>query len=555
MLATERPQTHNRAVVQGRSGSGFYDRLMTRLGLGTVDFAISQDRDLTQRRLALFLALVGGLEVTLWVLQASVLAVFDTARLSWMLQHYVAYLHLVLGCSLLGLSRLVRSRPWRYESLQLFDAGVVVGLGVVFGSLPSLGQAQWRPELAGLLAISFLLFVRSAIVPSDTTRTGVLGVIVCIPIVLSTYLVHTQPGRPADWPPPALFVAGTLVWAFAAIKASSVVSHVIYGLHRQVREALTLGQYTLEEKIGEGGMGVVYRARHALMRRPTAIKLLRAERGPQAIARFEREVQMTSRLTHPNTIAIYDYGHTPDGIFYYVMEHLDGFDLEHVVRAEGPMHPGRVVHVLRQAAEALGEAHALGLIHRDVKPGNLLLCERGGRPDFVKVLDFGLVREIDGGAPAFSQTEALQGTPLYMSPEQIREPHAIDGRSDVYSLGAVAYFLLTGEPVFEGKNVVEVCGHHLHSHPVRPSVRVGRPLPEKLEALVMRCLEKDPAARPSSAAALIELLEACDVPEWTDADARQWWRERAPELRRSSSERHSARPVTLAVDLDKRNAA
>lgn len=533
---------------------------MTRLGLGTVDFALSQDRDLSQRRLALFLMLVGGLEVALWLLQALVLAIIDPRHLVWMLGQAIAYLHVGVGVVLLGLARLVRTRSWSIEALQLFDAGVVITLGMLFGGLPSLGAAQWRPELAGLLAISFLLFVRSAIVPSHTTRTGVLGVIVCIPIVVSTWLIHTQPGRPADWPSPALFVAGTAVWAFAAVKASSVVSHVIYGLHRQVREALQLGQYTLEQKIGEGGMGVVYRARHALLRRPTAIKLLRAERGPHAIARFEREVQMTSRLTHPNTIAIYDYGHTPDGIFYYVMEHLDGFDLERIVRADGPMHPGRAVRVLRQAAEALGEAHGLGLIHRDVKPGNLLLCERGGRPDFVKVLDFGLVREIEGAGamsgvlPALSHAEALQGTPLYMSPEQIRDPRAIDGRSDIYSLGAVAYFLLTGHPVFEGKNVVEVCGHHLHTTPARPSVRAGREVPAALEAVVMRCLEKDPAARPRDVAELIELLDACEAPEWSEGAAREWWRDRAPELRRAS-DHDVERPVTLAIDLDKRSAA
>ena len=536
--------------------SGLFDALMTRLGLGTVDFALSQDRDLSQRRLALFFLLVGGLEVALWALQMVLLVALDASHLVVVLGQPLAYLHLGVGGLLLVLARTMRTRAWSIEALQMLDAGVLIALGVLSGGVPSLGAAQWRPELAGLLAISFLLFLRSAIVPSHTTRTAVLGVLVCIPIAISTWVIHTQPGRPEEWPSPALFVAGTGLWAFAAITSSSVVSHVIYGLHRQVREALQLGQYTLEQKIGEGGMGVVYRARHALLRRPTAIKLLRAERGPHALARFEREVQLTSCLTHPNTIAIYDYGHTPDGIFYYVMEHLDGFDLERIVRADGPMHPGRVVHVLRQAADALGEAHGLGLIHRDVKPGNLLLCQRGGRPDFVKVLDFGLVRDLESKSamPALSHSDALQGTPLYISPEQIRDPGALDVRTDIYSLGAVAYFLLTGQPVFEGKNIVEVCGHHLHTEPVRPSERAGRPLPVDLEALVLRCLAKDPAGRPRDVAELIHALDACEVPEWSDAEARRWWSDRAPELRRASDP-DAEHPGTLAVDLVKRRTA
>jgi hypothetical protein len=539
-------------AIERERASGLYARVMGALGLGTLDFALTQDRELLQQRLSIFLTLVGGLEVALWVLQMIVLGMIDSEHLAWMLGRGIAYLHLGIGSLVLAAAYAIRTSRWSLRALHALDASIVVALGAIFGGLPVLGQLQWRPELAGLLAISFLLFVRSAIVPSETTRTGVLGVLVCIPVVVSTWWLHSQPGRPVGWPAPALFVAGTALWAFAAVKASSVVSHVIYGLHRQVREALQLGQYTLEEKIGEGGMGVVYRARHALMRRPTAIKLLRAERGAQAIARFEREVQMTSRLTHPNTIAIYDYGHTHDGIFYYVMEHLDGFDLERVVRAEGPLPPGRVLRIMRQAADALGEAHALGLIHRDVKPGNLLLCERGGRPDFVKVLDFGLVRELDPTAsPALSKAESLQGTPLYMSPEQILAPADIDGRSDLYSLGAVAYFLLTGEPVFTGRNVVEVCGHHLHTAPVPPSERLGRALPSSVEALVLRCLEKSPDARPADAAALVAAIDACDdVPAWSEDEARGWWADRAPAMRAAGRARGTASPHTLAIELD-----
>ena len=193
-----------------------------------------------------------------------------------------------------------------------------------------------------------------------------------------------------------------------------------------MREARRLGPYTLVEKIGEGGMGAVYRASHALLRRPTAIKILPPQRaGEMDLARFEREVQMTSQLTSPHTVSVYDYGRTPDGLFYYAMEFLDGIDLEELVRRDGPMPPGRVVHVLRQVCEALGEAHRAGLIHRDVKPANILLCERGGRFDVAKVVDFGLVKSVSGSDPGVTLENTVPGTPHYMAPES-----AARGRPD-----------------------------------------------------------------------------------------------------------------------------
>src|SRR6185503_3012449 len=211
----------------------------------------------------------------------------------------------------------------------------------------------------------------------------------------------------------------------------------------EVRDARRLGRYTLLEKIGEGGMGAVYSVRHAMLRRPTAMKLLPPQKfGAQNVARFEREVQLTARLTHPNTIRIFDYGRTPDGIFYYAMEYLDGANLAEVIAEGGPMPAGRVIHILDQVAGALTEAHGIGLIHRDVKPANIILTEQGGVPDVAKILDFGLVKEMgETGADPLTHADTLTGTPMYMSPEAIAAPDQVDARADLYALGAVGYYL------------------------------------------------------------------------------------------------------------------
>jgi len=364
------------------------------------------------------------------------------------------------------------------------------------------------------------------------------------------------PMAPGPAPPLSFLVPATL-WSLCGIALSTVASSVIYGLRRRVSEARRLGQYTLEQKLGEGGMGVVYRARHAMLRRPTAVKLLRPEHaGSHELQRFEREVQATAQLSHPNTVAIFDYGRTPDGLFYYAMEYLDGIDLEALVQAFGPQPPGRVVHIMRQVAGALREAHAVQLIHRDVKPGNVILCSRGGAPDVAKVVDFGLVRDLAASRRVTeSALDLVTGTPLYLSPEAITSPGAVDARSDLYALGAVAWFLLAGQNAFPGATVVEVCAHHLHTPPEPPSRRLGRPLPEDLEEVVLSLLEKSPERRPQSAAALVERLEACACGvEWGQREARAWWQvngERVRELRERPKAPPASSPApTLQVGLE-----
>jgi serine/threonine-protein kinase len=325
--------------------------------------------------------------------------------------------------------------------------------------------------------------------------------------------------------PAALHFALTSIWGVGGAIIGLVAACIIFRWRNRQGDTPQLGQYTLLEKIGEGGMGAVYRASHALLRRPTAVKLLPADKaGAERIKRFEREVQVTSQLTHPNTVAIFDYGRTPDGVFYYAMEYLEGLTLEEVVRADGPQHPGRIVQILRQVAASLAEAHAMSVVHRDIKPSNIILVpERGGEPDVVKVVDFGLVKELDDDARAITIAGRIAGTPHYLSPEAISAPDRVGPHSDIYALGCVGYYLLTGQRVFEGRTAVEICGHHLHSLPALPGERLGRPVPELLSALIMACLQKDPDRRPTAKGMIALIDGGLDVPPWSSDQARAWW--------------------------------
>ena len=339
---------------------------------------------------------------------------------------------------------------------------------------------------------------------------------------------------------------------------TTLVSHTLYGLREKVRVAMRLGQYTLTEKIGEGGMGVVYKAQHAMLRRPTAVKLLPADKaGERDVARFEREVQLTSALTHPNTIQIYDYGRTPEGTFYYAMEYLDGVTLEALVAEDGPQPPARVIAVLAQVCGSLAEAHAVGLIHRDVKPANVLLCERGRQSDVVKVLDFGLVKVVgDEGAAHLSRAGTLAGTPLYMAPEAITAPDTVDARADLYAVGAVGYYLLTGQHVFDGATLVEICARHLNDTPEPPSKRLGAAVPADLEAVILACLAKSPGDRPADAEELARRLVACaDAQGWTEELGHGWWASRGARVRARGRTRQPASGTIERLDASGERAA
>jgi serine/threonine-protein kinase len=346
----------------------------------------------------------------------------------------------------------------------------------------------------------FILFfaLRAALVPSKPWLATLIAAVSAIPFTIGLANMY----RRALVPDPMGATFAGLRAMIGGIAGVYVVSKTIYGLRRVVEQAVQLGQYVVHEKIGEGGMGAVYRASHAMLKRPTAVKLIAPGRaGETATARFEREVMAASRLSHPNNVAIYDFGRTRGGVFYYAMELLDGQDLSRLVESEGPQSVSRTLHILRQMVAALGEAHDAGLIHRDVKPENVMLCTRGGVRDFVKVLDFGLVKDIaTSEAMKITADTSFAGTPLYMAPEAILAPDTVGPPADVYAVGCVAYFLLTARPPFVGSNLVEVCGAHVHEAPEPPSSRAPVSLPGELDALVVRCLEKEPRRRPTTRA-------------------------------------------------------
>ena len=497
-----------------------------------------EDRAFLQRRVALFGLLIGsGYLLFLLYRIAGMLVSGATEEFShpafwWHVVAFLCFFSLWLVCR--GGQR--SSRFVRLAELFAMTSGVLAT-----GAMAMFISPENRPDFVALLVLSNVVLGRSILVPSSGPRTAALGLVVGLVLLASVR-------------------SGSLVelsvWWTITVMLATATSVVIYGLRRRVRDAEQLGQYKLEEKLGEGGMGMVYRARHAFLRRPTAVKLLPPDKaGEDNVRRFEQEVQLTARLSHPNTITIFDYGHTADGIFYYAMEYVDGLTLTDIVDRTGPQPAGRAVHLMRQAASALAEAHGVGLVHRDIKPGNImvhLLHPHGSEGDFVKVLDFGLVKQArhEGGVD-LTDEDALAGTPQYLAPESITAPGSVDGRTDVYALGAVAYYLVTGSHVFTGQSVVEVCGHHLHTEPESPSSRLGRPLPADLEAIILRALAKKPSDRPASASELEQGLARCSgVEPWTAEHARMWW---AAHGRRPARAEALAEARTIEVRLSSRD--
>src|SRR3954447_5768571 len=350
---------------------------------------------------------------------------------------------------------------------------------------------------AAVLTVTF-----GVAIPKSRLRAAlIVGPLALLPfaILLALCLVHPGAmGGLARWTTPVAHLGFDAIFLAILAVGSAYQAGAFRRLRREVADARRLGPYRLRGRIGAGGMGEVYLAEHRLLKRPCAVKLIRPEAvaDPDARARFEREVQITAALPHPNIVEVYDYGRAEDGVYYYVMEYLPGLSLEELVERHGPLPPGRAVHLLRQVCRALRVAHAAGLIHRDIKPSNVIVAASRGVEDQAKLLDFGLVLPPAGSrAPGLTRAGQVLGTPLFMAPEQATsDGRVVDGRSDLYALGAVAYYLLTGRPPFEGDDGLAVLIAHARD-PVVPPSRVWADLPEALERVVLWCLAKDPAER------------------------------------------------------------
>jgi serine/threonine-protein kinase len=433
----------------------------------------------------------------------------------------------------------VRSK--KVPRLQLLDWGLVY---LVVMSLAVSLQEFTDPALmekvpTGISWVVWVISIYPLLVP-NTPRKMLLATLLAATMgPLSIVLVVWVNGN-------AMPTAGHMVLLFfpnyLAAGWAVFASRIIHHLGTAARRAQRMGAYRLTERIGHGGMGEVWKASHRYLARPAAVKLIRPESlgglsggdGQELHTRFEREAQTTSRLHSPHTVQIYDFGVSQDGVFYYVMELLDGLDLETLVERHGPQPAERVIHLMVQACHSLHEAHLGGLIHRDVKPANIYLCRYGTDVDFVKVLDFGLVKrwQTSGGThPSLTQEGLMVGTPAYAAPEMLLTPDRIDARIDLYSLACCAYWLLTGSLVFEGDSALAVAVQHSRERPDPPSSRTELHIPAGLDDLILECLAKDPDSRPSSAAELMDRLRKIELVEaWDTARMERWWASHHPPM-------------------------
>lgn len=412
---------------------------------------------------------------------------------------------IVFGGTLSQITMQAEARMSHYAALE--DIPAVIGSGHIFAT-----------------AICILMLTYGLFIPNTWRRAATLVIPVALvqPLLISWWAWNNPSLAEALAKDRALFpIPFPLIAAFIVVAGA----HSINRIRRAAFDARRLGQYILKDRIGKGGMGEVYRAEHTLLKRPCAVKLIRpeCEADSKALARFELEVRATARLSHWNTVEIFDYGHTDDGTFYYVMELLPGMSLEELVRRDGPMPAARAVHFLKQVCSALREAHGIGLIHRDIKPANIYASERGGVHDVAKLLDFGLVKQTDSSADTSAEIKGISGSPLYMPPEQANDPAAIDARSDIYAVGGVAYFLVTGEPPFVGTTLMELIASHATKLATPPNV-LAPDLPADVNDLIVKCLAKTQADRFQNVSELLEALQSCDcAQDWTERQAATCW--------------------------------
>lgn len=475
----------------------------------------------TRLRLVSLLVLAGSSVFLAWSLVTGNLAFFGAESLiTW--ARIVMVAAVALASYGLWQPRLPEWRELRTAELIVFGTPAFLMLMVQYLSMSSGISAGRMPFSTGPWCA--IIFTYAMFVPNAWRRAArVMGFTALAPIALAAVMAWRADDLPANYWESLSGVA--LMLAMVTVIAA-YGTHIINSLRMQAFEARQLGQYRLRELLGSGGMGDVWLAEHQLLKRPCAIKLIDPGRAadPRAQARFEREVRATARLSHWNTVEIFDYGRTDDGTFYYVMEYLPGLTLTEIVEAHGPLPPARVLHLLRQACAGLHEAHSQGLVHRDIKPGNIIAAYCGGLYDVVKIVDFGLV-ELRGESAArtWNSASVFSGSPLFMSPEQALGGSPPEPRSDIYSLGAVGYYLLTGRPPFEGNKALKIVIAHAHD-PVTPPSQLVPGIPTDLEAVLLRCLEKKPEDRFASVSDMEEALSQCEQSSaWTSQMACQWW--------------------------------
>lgn len=435
----------------------------------------------------------------------------------------VALLLVSIGVYVLGRSGWLRPG-------HMLDVGLVYEVILAFGGgvAMQLYASELRLPVWGVSEVAVLILVFAVLVPNTPGRVMLAALAAATMDPLGDLLYALRGGAA----PSLTQLVGAYYANYLAAGIAVATAHVLTRLAREVGEAREMGSYRLVEKLGAGGMGEVWRAEHRMLARPAAIKLIRPDvllgRGEDrdtAFRRFEREAQATAMLRCPHTIELFDFGVTSEGLFYYVMELIEGLDLETLVERFGPVPPGRAVYLLSQVCASLEEAHANGLIHRDVKPANVCVCRYGLEADFVKMLDFGLVGRQSSLADEATLTQGRSpgGTPAFMAPEQIVGQASPDPRTDLYSVGCLSFWLLTGQRPFEGVTPLEVLLSHVREKPARPSACSPFDIPSDLDELVLACLEKDPALRPPSATALRSRLTACRVDAWSTEEAERWW--------------------------------
>jgi eukaryotic-like serine/threonine-protein kinase len=498
-----------------------------------------------QARLALLGKTVFLLAFGFFTVMNGMLVFGGGTRVVPMLVNQANIMHFLAASVMAVLWVVTRIRPWSLRTLGVLDGGSLVLAGISLAAMAALPDEKHL--MAGLFALTVTMMARAVLIPSTALRTFVLSWAAAAPLIAVSFVFHQPtalPGFSLGFLK-LLISVNAFLWLVIAVTLSTVTSLTIYGLRQQVKEASQIGPYTLEEKIGSGGMGEVWRARHRMLIRPAAVKLVTPRElgsgDPDLrLRRFEREARATAGLRSPHTVELYDFGVTDDGTLYYVMELLDGLDLDTLVDRFGPVPAERAIHLLLQVCASLDDAHQNGLVHRDIKPANIVVGRVSAARDFVKVLDFGLVK-LEGAQQSerslkLTDDTSVSGTPGFIAPEVVLG-NDTDHRVDIYSLGCVAYWLLTGKLVFEGPGAVKVMSDHVHTAPAPPSSRSELPIPPELDALILECLAKEPAKRPATASALRARLQEVPVATpWTPERAEAWWSDHAPD-------KSSARPV------------